>query len=81
MRHSFLILNKSNQKLNSDDDPMDKKPEMVENLIFREFDLFLNISLLLPLNFNDTFAATDTTTYFNIIPSDIFMKKLLSEDI
>ena len=43
--------------------------------LFVNFDLFFGISLILQLNFNDIFAATDILTYFKIIPIDIFMKR------
>ena len=37
------------------------------------FDLFFGISLILPPNFTDIFAATDI---FKIVPIDIFMKTI-----
>ena len=54
---------------------------MDQNEEFANFNLFLGISLVLPLNFNNTFAATNTTTYFEIKPIDIFVKKFSSDDI
>ena len=45
--------------------------------VFANFNLFFGISLMLRLNFNDIYAATDIPTYFKIIPIDIFMKTFL----
>ena len=44
---------------------------------FGNFDLFFRIPVVLPQNFNDIFAATYTTTYFQEITIDIFMKNYL----
>ena len=69
------------QKLNNAEAFMDRKPESSKMAFFVNFDLFVAISLILPLNFTDIFAATDNSTYFKIIPIDIFMKKFFSDDI
>ena len=68
---------------NSTEAFMDRKPEKVKMVFFLNFDLFFGISLVLPLNFTDVFAATDTdtTTYFKVIPIDIFMKKFFTDDL
>ena len=49
----------------------EKLKETVKNVnqLFR-------ISVVVPLNFIDIFAATDTGTYFHQIPMEIFMKKI-----
>ena len=39
---------------------MDRKPEKVKIAFFVNLDLFSCIFLVLPLNFNDIFAANDT---------------------
>ena len=48
---------------------------------FVNFNLFFGISLVLCLNFTDVFVTTDATTYFKVIPIDIFVKKFFSDDI
>ena len=48
---------------------------------FVNFDLFFGILLVLSLKCTHIFATTDTTTYFKVIPINIFMKKLFSDDI
>ena len=45
------------------------------------FDLFFGISEVLPLNFSEIFAETYATTFFEVIPIDIFMKNLFSDDL
>ena len=57
---------------------MDRKAEEIKKIAyFVNFDLFFGIALVLPLNFTNIFAATDTITYFKIIPIGIFTKKLI----
>ena len=44
-------------------------------------DLFFGISVVVHLSFTHIFATSDTTTYFQKIPSDTFMKKLFSHEL
>ena len=60
---------------------MNRKPEKVKNGILREFLPSFPYFLDTPLNFTDIFAATEISTYFKIIPIDIFMKTFFSNDI
>ena len=48
---------------------------------FANFDLLFGISLVLFLKFTHVFATTATNTYLKVIPINIFMKKLFSDDI
>ena len=60
---------------------MVRKAEKLKLAFFVNFDLFFGISVVLPLNFTSVLAATDTTLYFKILSIDVFMKKLLSDDL
>ena len=45
---------------------MNGKSENVIIVFFVNFELFVGISVVLPLNFTNILATTDTTTYFKI---------------
>ena len=57
---------------------MDWKPEKVKNGIFVNFDLFFGITLVLSLNLNELFAATDATIYLKKILKIIYSSSVVS---
>ena len=50
---------------------------MVKITNFGYWDMFFDISMILPLIFTDMFAAINTTTYFPTKHIHIFTKKIL----
>ena len=48
----------------------------------KNFELISGIAVILPLNFSDSYAVIDTTAYFEEKkPIDIFMKKVISDNL
>ena len=59
---------------------MDRNEENVKMAFFFHLDIFCGIHVVLAINLNDIFAATDSTTYTQEIPVDNCLKKLFSDD-
>ena len=60
---------------------VDSKEEELKMTFIMNFEIFFGIFVVLSQNFNNIFAATGTTLYFQKIPIDIFLKKLSSIDL